>query len=70
MALSRQAAVRKLARLFAVGASMSVPFFSIVLRKAYGLGAMAMTGGLSCGANVFHVSWPTAEAGPMVRRPH
>ena len=26
---------------------------------------MAMAGGLSCGPNVFHASWPSAEAGPM-----
>jgi acetyl-CoA carboxylase carboxyltransferase component len=61
----RQAAVRKMARMFNVGASLDVPFFSIVLRKAYGLGAMAMAGGSSVGPNVFHVSWPSAEAGPM-----
>ena len=48
-----------------MGASLSVPFFTIVLRKAYGLGAMAMSGGLSVGPNVFHASWPSAEAGPM-----
>ena len=26
---------------------------------------MAMAGGMSVGGNVFHVSWPSAEAGPM-----
>jgi len=61
----RSAAVRKMARLFAVGSSLSVPFFTVVLRKAYGLGAMAMAGGMSVGPNVFHASWPSAEAGPM-----
>ena len=34
-----QAAVRKLSRMFTVAASLSVPFFTIVTRKAYGLGA-------------------------------
>ena len=38
-------AVRKLSRLFAVGASISVPHLTVVVRKAYGLGAMAMQGG-------------------------
>jgi acetyl-CoA carboxylase carboxyltransferase component len=32
-------------RLFVVGASLTVPFFTIVLRKGYGLGAQAMAGG-------------------------
>ena len=62
----RTGAVRKLSRMFAVGGSLSVPRFTIVTRKAYGLGAMAMMGGQACGHhNAFHVSWPTAEAGPM-----
>mmetsp|Transcript_19602 Transcript_19602/g.62885 ORF Transcript_19602/g.62885 Transcript_19602/m.62885 type:complete len:423 (+) Transcript_19602:608-1876(+) len=61
----RGAAVRKMSRLFAVGSSLSVPFFTLVLRRAYGLGAMAMSGGLAVGPNVFHASWPSAEAGPM-----
>jgi acetyl-CoA carboxylase carboxyltransferase component len=41
-----------------------VPFFAIVLRKAYGLGALAMVGG-SSKAPVFTVSWPTGEYGGM-----
>lgn len=61
----RNAAVRKLSRMFAIGSSMTVPFFTIVTRKSYGLGAQAMCGGSAVGRNVFHVSWPTAEAGPM-----
>ena len=64
----KTAAVRKLSRMFAVGASMSVPIFSIVTRKAYGLGAMAMAGGQACGANAFHVSWPSGERSPMASR--
>lgn len=60
------AAVRKLSRMFAVGASLSVPCVSIVTRKSYGLGAMAMMGGHAAGKhNTFHLSWPSAEAGPM-----
>jgi acetyl-CoA carboxylase carboxyltransferase component len=41
-----------------------VPFFSIVLRKGYGLGAMAMAAG-GFHSPVFTVSWPTGEFGGM-----
>ena len=62
----RTGAVRKLSRMFSVGSSLKVPSFTIVTRKAYGLGAMAMMGGQAVGENnTFHISWPTAEAGPM-----
>ena len=60
----RTALVRHAARLFVVGASLSVPFFTIVLRKGYGLGAQAMAGG-SFKAPFFTVSWPTGEFGGM-----
>jgi acetyl-CoA carboxylase carboxyltransferase component len=56
--------VRHAARMFVTGASLSVPFFTIVLRKAYGLGAQAMAGG-SFKAPVFAVAWPTGEFGGM-----
>ncbi|MED5262015.1 MAG: carboxyl transferase domain-containing protein, partial [Myxococcota bacterium] len=42
----------------------SVPFFTIVLRKGYGLGAQAMAGG-SFWAPFFTVAWPTGEFGGM-----
>ena len=58
------AMVRRAARMFVVGASVSVPVFTIVLRKGYGLGAMAMAGG-SFKSNHFTVSWPTGEFGGM-----
>lgn len=61
----RQAAVRKVCKMYAVGGSMSVPFFTIVTRKAYGLGAQAMAGGMMMGPNLFCVAWPTAEFGGM-----
>ena len=51
-------------RLFVVGASLTVPFFTIVLRKGYGLGAQAMAGG-SFKAPLFTVAWPTGEFGGM-----
>ncbi len=38
--------------------------FSVVLRKSYGLGALAMTGG-SYPASLFAVAWPTGEFGGM-----
>jgi acetyl-CoA carboxylase carboxyltransferase component len=56
--------VRHVSRLFVTGANLSVPFATIILRKAYGLGAQAMAGG-SFKAPVFCVSWPTGELGGM-----
>ena len=41
----RSAQVRHFSRMFVNGASLTVPFFTIVLRKGYGLGAQAMAGG-------------------------
>lgn len=60
----KTALVRHCARLFVVGASLSVPTMTIVLRKSYGLGAQAMAGG-SHKAPIFTVSWPTGEFGGM-----
>jgi acetyl/propionyl-CoA carboxylase alpha subunit/acetyl-CoA carboxylase carboxyltransferase component len=62
--VERTALVRHASRLFVTGASLSVPFFTIILRKGYGLGAQAMAGG-SFKAPVFTVSWPTGEFGGM-----
>ncbi len=62
--IEKRALVRHAARLFVVGASLSVPFCTIVLRKGYGLGAMAMAGG-SFKAPLFTVAWPTGEFGGM-----
>jgi len=41
-----------------------VPFFAVVLRKGYGLGAMAMAGG-GFHEPVFTVAWPSGEFGAM-----
>jgi acetyl-CoA carboxylase carboxyltransferase component len=60
----KTALVRHCSRMFVTGASLSVPFFTIVLRKAYGLGAQAMAGG-SFKAPFFAVAWPTGEFGGM-----
>ncbi len=56
--------VRHAARLFVIGANLSVPVLSIVLRKSYGLGALAMTGG-SNQTSMYVCAWPTGEFGGM-----
>jgi acetyl/propionyl-CoA carboxylase alpha subunit/acetyl-CoA carboxylase carboxyltransferase component len=56
--------IRHCSRLFVIGANLTVPIFSVILRKSYGLGAIAMTGGSYQGA-MFCVSWPTGEFGGM-----
>ncbi|WP_309605631.1 carboxyl transferase domain-containing protein [Phenylobacterium sp.] len=56
--------IRHCSRLFVIGANLTVPIFSVILRKSYGLGAIAMTGG-SYQAAAFCVSWPTGEFGGM-----
>ncbi|MCF6743978.1 carbamoyl-phosphate synthase large subunit [Blastococcus sp. KM273128] len=60
----RTATVRHFSRLFVIGANLSVPIGTVVLRKAYGLGAQAMAGG-STKVPRFTVGWPTSEFGPM-----
>src|SRR5262249_30202996 len=58
------ALVRHVARMFVAAASLSVPYFTVVLRKGYGLGAQAMAGG-HFHAPFFTVAWPTGEFGAM-----
>jgi acetyl-CoA carboxylase carboxyltransferase component len=60
----RTAQVRHFSRLFVIGASLTVPFFTVVLRKGYGLGAQAMAGG-SFRSPLFVVAWPSGELGGM-----
>ncbi len=60
----KTAMVRHVSRMFVTAGSISVPFFAIVLRKGYGLGAQAMAGG-SFHAPFFTVSWPSGEFGAM-----
>ena len=62
--MEKTALVRHAARMFVTAASLTVPFFTVVLRKAYGLGAMTMAGG-SMKAPLFTLSWPTGEFGAM-----
>ena len=60
----KSALVRHAARMFVVGANMKTPLMSVVIRKAYGLGAQAMAGG-SFKVPLFTVTWPTGEFGGM-----
>lgn len=60
----RTGLVRRAGDLFIAAARLRVPLFSVVLRRGFGLGAMALTGGH------FHApratcAWPAAEFGPM-----
>jgi len=59
-----QGAVRKLAKLFKAGAQLTTPFYAVILRKCYGLGAQAMLGG-STNHPSYTIAWPTGEFGPM-----
>jgi acetyl-CoA carboxylase carboxyltransferase component len=58
------AQVRHVSRMFVVAAHLRVPLLSVVLRKGYGLGAMAMTGG-GFHETLSTVAWPTGEFGGM-----
>lgn len=58
------AQVRHVSRMFIAAAHLRVPFLSVVLRKGYGLGAMAMTAG-GFHAPLCTVAWPSAEFGAM-----
>jgi acetyl-CoA carboxylase carboxyltransferase component len=60
----KTALVRHVSRMFVTAGSITVPFFSVILRKGYGLGAQAMTGG-SFHAPFFTVAWPSGEFGAM-----
>ena len=62
--IEEKAQVRHVSRMFIAAAHLRVPFFSVVLRKGYGLGAMAMCAG-GFHAPDFTVAWPTGEFGGM-----
>ena len=62
--IEAQAQVRHVCRMFMIASHLRVPFFAVVLRKGYGLGAQAMTAG-GFDAPVFTVAWPTGEFGAM-----
>lgn len=60
----KQAAVRRMSRLFVVGAQVEIPWVCVFLRKGYGLGAMALAGG-SLARPDLTVAWPQGEFGAM-----
>ena len=60
----KTATVRRFGAMFVAGARLTVPLCMVVLRKGYGLGAMAMAGG-DLKAPLLCVAWPTGEFGGM-----
>jgi len=60
----RTGLVRHTSRLLVAGAALTVPLVTVVLRRAYGLGAQAMAGG-SLREPLLTVAWPGAHLGPM-----
>jgi len=62
--VEKTALVRHASRMFVIGSNITVPCFTIILRKGYGLGAQAMAAG-SFKAPLFTVAWPTGEFGGM-----
>jgi acetyl-CoA carboxylase carboxyltransferase component len=58
------AMLRHAARVFVTAAALRVPVASVVLRRGYGLGAMALTAG-HFHATVGSAAWPGAEFGAM-----
>ncbi|GII92962.1 carboxyl transferase domain-containing protein [Sinosporangium siamense] len=63
-ASERTATVRHFSRMFIAASHLEVPIAFVALRKAYGLGAMAMAGG-SMRIPVCSLAWPTGEFGGM-----
>ena len=62
--MEEKAQVRHVSRMFIAAAHLRVPYLSVVLRKGYGLGAMAMTAG-GFHEPLCNVAWPTGEFGAM-----
>ncbi len=62
--IETRAQVRHVCRMFVIGSHVSVPYFSVVTRRGYGLGAMAMARG-GFHESAFTASWPTGEFGGM-----
>jgi acetyl-CoA carboxylase carboxyltransferase component len=56
--------VRKAARVFLAAAALRVPVLSVMLRRGYGLGAMALAAG-HFHAPLATCAWPGGEFGPM-----
>ena len=62
--VERTGLVRHCSRLFVTGANLETPRFSVILRKGYALGSIAVMTG-SGRAPVFTVTWPEGEFGGM-----
>jgi acetyl-CoA carboxylase carboxyltransferase component len=62
--VEKRAHVRHVCRMFVIGSHMTVPCFTIVLRRGYGLGVMAMAKG-GFHESFFTAAWPTGEFGGM-----
>ncbi len=63
-AAEAEALVRRGSRLLVAGAALRVPLVAVVLRRGYGLGAQAMSGG-GLHEPLLTVAWPGAHLGPM-----
>jgi len=62
--VEKRAQVRHVCRMFVIGAHLTVPYFTVILRRGYGLGVMAMARG-GFHDSFFTASWPTGEFGGM-----
>jgi len=60
----KTALVRRSSRMLVIAANVRVPSFTVIVRKAYGLGMIAMAGG-AFKAQDFTVAWPSGELGSM-----
>ncbi|GLP96639.1 carboxyl transferase domain-containing protein [Paraferrimonas sedimenticola] len=60
----KNATVRHISRMFVKAANLQVPIACVVIRKAYGLGAMAMAAGGFCEPSM-SMAWPSGEFGAM-----
>jgi acetyl-CoA carboxylase carboxyltransferase component len=62
--IEKRAQVRHVCRMFVVGSHVTVPYFTVVLRRGYGLGVMAMAKG-GFHESFFTAAWTTGEFGGM-----
>jgi acetyl-CoA carboxylase carboxyltransferase component/biotin carboxylase len=60
----KTALVRRSAQMLVVAANLRVASFTVIVRKAYGLGMIAMAGG-AFKAQDFTIAWPSGELGSM-----
>lgn len=62
--VEKRAQVRHVCRMFVIGSHLTVPYFTVILRRGYGLGVMSMSKG-GFREPFFTASWPTGEFGAM-----